>query len=199
MTNPTQSHEQETPTEAEMGASPENIYLQWYGERGPEDCSEPSCAHDDVTWCKDQIFDNDIKYVRFDVHSRELAAKDAEVKRLQSEYGSALTGNYRNHLEIELRAENESLKQRSSRLEAVLIEMLKEAALTCDYYADRAKNDWADPDWGCEEAAKVIRALPLPDTKANALVKLKEAAKVHYMDHCNCGICEAVREYEASK
>lgn len=47
--------------------TPEIIFLQWHGDCHPEDC----CNDDDVdpsgaSWCWEQIFPADIKYVRMD-------------------------------------------------------------------------------------------------------------------------------------
>ena len=48
---------------------PEKIYLQVCGDCNANDCE--NCKFEDlednVTWCKDKIFDKDIEYVRKDV------------------------------------------------------------------------------------------------------------------------------------
>ncbi len=41
---------------------PTTIYLQWYGEGGPND-GEVFPSKGDVTWCHDKIFDHDIEFV----------------------------------------------------------------------------------------------------------------------------------------
>ena len=44
---------------------PDRIYIQWYGEGHPDEFNadfELPC--DEITWCKDKIFDHDIEYVR---------------------------------------------------------------------------------------------------------------------------------------
>lgn len=48
--------------------APEKIYLQVCGDCNANDCE--NCKFEDlednVTWCKDKIFDNDIEYTRSD-------------------------------------------------------------------------------------------------------------------------------------
>ena len=48
--------------------APEKIYLQVCGDCNDNDCE--NCKFDDlednVTWCKDKIFDKDIEYTRTD-------------------------------------------------------------------------------------------------------------------------------------
>lgn len=63
--------------------APEIIFLQWHGDRHPEDC----CADDDVdpsgaSWCWEQIFPADIEYIRMD--------KFDAVKRQRDELMAAL-------------------------------------------------------------------------------------------------------------
>lgn len=51
---------------AKKFTSPENIYLQVCGDCNANDCE--NCKFEDlednVTWCKDKIFNKDIEYVR---------------------------------------------------------------------------------------------------------------------------------------
>jgi hypothetical protein len=42
---------------------PDKIYLQFYGDQEPP--SEPT-EHNDITWCKDLIWEHDILYLRAD-------------------------------------------------------------------------------------------------------------------------------------
>lgn len=64
--------------------APEIIYLQDGGEDEP---LRREFYDDQVTWCADSIADNDTKYIRFDVHEREVAAlttqRDAAVAVLE--------------------------------------------------------------------------------------------------------------------
>ena len=61
---------------------PEKIYLQWHGDADPADYPDGSEPRgDDVTWCRDKIFDHDIAYVRAD----KLAALEAERDQLRAE------------------------------------------------------------------------------------------------------------------
>lgn len=46
--------------------APEWIWLQWV---------EPGC--EDNTWCEDQINDDDVGYIRADLHQQALAAAEA--------------------------------------------------------------------------------------------------------------------------
>lgn len=49
-----------------MREPPDTIFLQYYGDAAPEDNgSDPAeVTWSEITWCKDQIFEHDIKYVR---------------------------------------------------------------------------------------------------------------------------------------
>lgn len=60
-------------TDKPKSDTPERIYLQAGDDRDTFD------DMDGVTWCKDQINDSDIEYVRADVH--DIA--NAEITRLQ--------------------------------------------------------------------------------------------------------------------
>lgn len=55
--------------------APEKIYLQVCGDCNANDCE--NCKFEDlednVTWCKDKIFDNDIEYTRTDVFVKKAA------------------------------------------------------------------------------------------------------------------------------
>lgn len=42
---------------------PDKIYLQFYGDQEPP--SEPT-EHNDITWCKDLIWEHDVLYLRSD-------------------------------------------------------------------------------------------------------------------------------------
>jgi hypothetical protein len=46
-----------------MNERPTTIYLQWHGDS--DDLDEP-IHEDEVTWCRDRIFDGDIEYIRAD-------------------------------------------------------------------------------------------------------------------------------------
>ena len=54
--------------------APEKIYLQVCGDCNANDCE--NCKFEDlednVTWCKDKIFDNDIEYTRTDAFIRKI-------------------------------------------------------------------------------------------------------------------------------
>ena len=53
----------------EVNKTPKKIYLQVCGDCNDNDCK--NCKFEDlednVTWCKDRIFDKDIEYTRTDV------------------------------------------------------------------------------------------------------------------------------------
>jgi len=55
--------------------APEKIYLQVCGDCNDNDCE--NCKFEDlednVTWCKDKIFDKDIEYVRKDAFIEKMA------------------------------------------------------------------------------------------------------------------------------
>ena len=46
--------------------APEKIYLQVCGDCPINDCEDCKFERDNVTWCKDRIYDNDIEYTRTD-------------------------------------------------------------------------------------------------------------------------------------
>lgn len=48
--------------ETERATHPNPLWLQWYGDGNPEIDGEPE-NDNDVTWCRDKIFDHDIEYV----------------------------------------------------------------------------------------------------------------------------------------
>lgn len=57
-----------------MSDTPERIYLQWFDEYGE--------SADEVTWCEDQIQDDDVAYIRLDIAEasvREQTAKTIEM------------------------------------------------------------------------------------------------------------------------
>ena len=69
-----------------MSRPPEIIYLQWIGEDGVKiDINETQF---DVTWCKDKINNNDIKYIRHNkyaqlrTHIKELEAENEQLKKI---------------------------------------------------------------------------------------------------------------------
>ena len=55
--------------------APEKIYLQVCGDCNDNDCK--NCKFEDlednVTWCKDKIFEKDIEYIRTDVFIEKAA------------------------------------------------------------------------------------------------------------------------------
>ena len=56
--------------------APEKIYLQVCGDCPQTDCKDCkfSDLEDNVTWCKDRIFDKDIEYIRTDVFIEKIPA-----------------------------------------------------------------------------------------------------------------------------
>ena len=46
--------------------APKKIYLQVCGDCPINDCEDCKFEEDNVTWCKDRIFDNDVEYTRTD-------------------------------------------------------------------------------------------------------------------------------------
>lgn len=63
--------------------APEVIYLQ---DGGPGAVPLPADGYDEqVTWSPDSIYDEDTKYLRFDLHETAIAALQAENERLRVE------------------------------------------------------------------------------------------------------------------
>ena len=82
--------------------APEKIYLQVCG-----DCQDNECDNckfedleDNVTWCKDKIFDKDIQYTRTDYAEKEFLIK---AKRFLSEIHRVCDITDENGYRIELR------------------------------------------------------------------------------------------------
>lgn len=44
---------------------PENLWLQWHGDGSPDELGEIDI--DSVTFAPEQIYDNDVRYVRLDI------------------------------------------------------------------------------------------------------------------------------------
>jgi len=58
-----------------MTDAPETIYLQWIPEGNPYD--------DEITWCEDEIHEDDIEYTRKDIADKRIAEMEAENERLR--------------------------------------------------------------------------------------------------------------------
>lgn len=57
-----------------MKQPPDKIYLQWHGDGEPNDVGEVD--GNEVTWCKDKIFEHDIEYVQASrIDALEIAIK----------------------------------------------------------------------------------------------------------------------------
>ena len=54
-----------------MTDAPETIYLQWIPEGNPYD--------DEITWCEDEIHNEDIKYTRTDIADKRIAELEASL------------------------------------------------------------------------------------------------------------------------
>ena len=54
---------------------PDVIYLQWYGD--DDETEGPPHINEDITWCTEEIFNTDIRYVRDKRYGRK---KDTEKK-----------------------------------------------------------------------------------------------------------------------
>jgi hypothetical protein len=70
--------------EFKVTGSPEEIYLVYGdldGNTKHEDCLE-DC--DGVSWCEDQQYDSDVRYVRADIAKEKLDAKDKELYLLRA-------------------------------------------------------------------------------------------------------------------
>jgi hypothetical protein len=79
-------------TERESKATPGSfvpavIYLQYYGDGEPDD--ESPVRDNDVTWCRDKIFESDIKYVR----SRTDIPRLVAAVRRAAKYIDAIPGH----------------------------------------------------------------------------------------------------------
>ena len=55
-----------------MTDAPETIYLQWIPEGNPYD--------DEITWCEDEIHEDDIEYTRKDIADKRIAEMEAEIE-----------------------------------------------------------------------------------------------------------------------
>jgi hypothetical protein len=64
---------------------PDVIYLQFHGDGNPDD--EGTVRDADVTWCRDQIFEHDIKYVRVEQASPVWAELSKKAKECQRSWG----------------------------------------------------------------------------------------------------------------
>lgn len=53
--------------------TPAAIFLQWHGDAEPSDCYDPP-EESEVTWCRERIFEHDVKYVRADLAERLAGA-----------------------------------------------------------------------------------------------------------------------------
>lgn len=64
--------------------APEKIYLQVCGNCNINDCE--NCKFEDlednVTWCKDKIFDKDVEYTRTDAFIKKVKLWLAEIHRV---------------------------------------------------------------------------------------------------------------------
>lgn len=60
------------------------IYLQWFADNDIEDMPETERAYE-VTWCEDKILNNDIAYMRVDLHEAEMQDLEQENATLRKE------------------------------------------------------------------------------------------------------------------
>jgi hypothetical protein len=63
-----------------MSEIPDYIYLQWYGD-GEPDGSIP--IHDEVTWCVDRIFTQDIQYVKAELSVLKIKDLQQQLKEAE--------------------------------------------------------------------------------------------------------------------
>lgn len=89
--------------------APEKIYLQWHGDADPADYPDDEPRGDDVTWCRDKIFDHDIAYVR----AGNLATLEAERENLMLRIS-------------ELQAAHDTANRSLATLEQITAELLDE-------------------------------------------------------------------------
>jgi hypothetical protein len=69
-----------------MTSPPDVIYLQWYGEPYYDGEIDPDAGGNEVTWCEDEIWDVDIKYL-LATPEREVASTMCRVlKKLVDKY-----------------------------------------------------------------------------------------------------------------
>lgn len=96
-----------------MKGIPEKIYLQVCGDCKDNDCE--NCKFEDlednVTWCKDEIFDKDIEYTRTDAfiekalswlknHYRDYMHNPTG-KRLEAFFGIDMCNDFENYMKGE--------------------------------------------------------------------------------------------------
>lgn len=73
--------------ETEQNTHPNPLWLQWYGDGDPEIDGEPE-GDNDVTWCRDKIFDRDVEYVpatRIDTAVEDFRSRAVEAVRALSD------------------------------------------------------------------------------------------------------------------
>lgn len=96
--------------------APEKIYLQVCGDCNDNDCK--NCKFEDlkdnVTWCKDEIFDKDIEYIRTDVFI-EKACKFISDRidipfNVECSNGKPLADSYSKYLLARLEAVNKTIE-----------------------------------------------------------------------------------------
>jgi hypothetical protein len=93
--------------------APEKIYLQVCGDCNVNDCD--NCKFEDlednVTWCKDKIFKNDVEYVRKDAfienackwlknHYRDYMHNPTG-KRLEAFFGGDMCNDFEDYMKVE--------------------------------------------------------------------------------------------------
>lgn len=69
------------PTIKDSLTLPEHIWLQWHGDGDPKDTGEVEPS--EVTWCRDQVFKQDVEYVRAQFLFDLLEQAEAEISALK--------------------------------------------------------------------------------------------------------------------
>lgn len=155
------------------------------------------------------------EWVRYEDHQRELAAKDAEIeasRKLANIYrGAATTAvECEKHTDVIAPCCPVCFQERIAHLEALLVAQKEEAAKVCESSFGLpdilacdpiAVDSYGKAQHAARRCAEHIRALPLPDKRAEKIKAVVEAAKQHYDEHgyTRCPVCIAVSVLEAEK
>lgn len=132
--------------------TPKTIYLQWFGEDGPELCGTP--VNGEVSWCEDKVFEHDVKYLRADETDQQVAALEAQLatekERADSNFASyervkeslsakdaELREQWRHKWEVEVDRHGAAV-QRAAALEEALNGMLQCMSITADCNLEEA-------------------------------------------------------------
>ena len=65
-----------------MTSPPDTIYLQWHGEPYYNGTIDPDAGGNEVTWCEDEVWDVDIKYLLATPERKKAVSLYSTVRRL---------------------------------------------------------------------------------------------------------------------